>query len=88
MKTAHAAELKELKQSLADLRRMLPAQRDRLESLYLAGQKWPYAAWREHNLDHPLVGTLARRLIWKFSRGDQAASGIWRCGSGARSAPR
>ncbi|MBL8057102.1 MAG: DUF4132 domain-containing protein [Anaerolineales bacterium] len=80
VKTAHAAELKELKQSLADLRRMLPAQRDRLESLYLAGQKWPYAAWREHYLDHPLVGTLARRLIWKFSRGDQAASGIWRAG--------
>ncbi len=33
--------------------------------------------WRERYLDHPLVGTLARRLIWSFRRGRNRASAIW-----------
>lgn len=77
IKAEHAEELKELKQAVQDIRRMLPAQRDRLEHLYLEQQQWTFAAWRARYLDHPLVGTLARRLIWKFSRGDRAASGLW-----------
>ena len=43
---------------------MLTAQRDRLDRLFLADRAWPYTAWRERYLDHPLVGTIARRLIW------------------------
>ncbi len=77
VKRDHAGTQKELAQSLKDLRALLPAQRDRLDRLFLAQKKWDLAVWRQRYLDHPLVGTLARRLIWKFSRGDRAASGIW-----------
>jgi hypothetical protein len=60
----HKEQLKELQQSQKDIEAMLPAQRDRIDSLFLAERAWPYAVWRERYLDHPLVGTIARRLIW------------------------
>ncbi len=71
------AELKELRRAARDLKKMLPAQRDRIDNLYLRQKTWDYAAWRERYLDHPLVGTLARRLIWQFGEGEQASAGIW-----------
>lgn len=60
----HADELKELKASLKDLDQMLSAQAERLDRQFLAQRVWRFGAWRERYLDHPLVGTLARRLIW------------------------
>jgi hypothetical protein len=57
-------ELKELQQSLKDIQAMLPAQRDRIDAMFLQQKTWPIAGWRERYLDHPLVGTIARRLIW------------------------
>ncbi len=77
VKREHADELKALNQSIKDIRSMLPAQRDRLDRLYLEPRQWRLRSWRERYLGHPLLGVLARRLIWKFTRGDQAASGIW-----------
>lgn len=76
LKQQFPEEVKELAQAAKDIQAMLPAQRDRIESLYLEQKRWPLETWRERYLDHPLLGTLARRLIWKFSRGDQAASGL------------
>jgi hypothetical protein len=60
----HAEELKELKAAVKDVDRMLSAQSERLDRQFLADRTWPYATWRERYLDHPLVGTLARRLLW------------------------
>ncbi len=71
------AEIEALNQSVKDIRKMLPAQRDRIDNLFLQERRWKLADWRERYLDHPLVGSIARRLVWKFSRGDWAASGIW-----------
>ncbi|MGI5457287.1 DUF4132 domain-containing protein [Streptomyces sp. CA-249302] len=64
VKRDHADELKELKAAAKDIDKMLSAQSERLDRQFLARRTWPYAAWRERYLDHPLVGTLARRLLW------------------------
>ncbi|WP_055713304.1 DUF4132 domain-containing protein [Streptomyces torulosus] len=64
VRTAHADELKELKASVKDIDKMLTAQSERLDRQFLARRTWEYDAWRERYLDHPLVGTLARRLLW------------------------
>jgi len=77
VKENYSEELKEITQAVKDIRRMLPAQRDRLDSLHLLQKKWRYDAWLRRYLDHPLVGTIARRLIWTFRNGDRAASAIW-----------
>jgi hypothetical protein len=64
VRTDHAEELTELKASVKDLDRMLSAQADRLDRQFLAQRVWAFGTWRERYLDHPLLGTLARRLIW------------------------
>jgi hypothetical protein len=78
VKEAHAAELAELKAAARDVQAMLPAQRERLERLYLEGRPVRYADWRARYLDHPLVGQLARRLIWTVGG---SGSALWADGA-------
>jgi len=61
---AATAEFKRLKATAKSIAQALPVHRQRVESLYLTQRAWPLPIWRERFLDHPLVGTLARRLIW------------------------
>lgn len=77
IKEKYPEELKDISQVVKDIRKMLPAQRDRIDNLYLLQKKWPLGAWQTRYLNHSLVGTIARRLIWKFSKGNQTATGIW-----------
>ncbi|MEU4680032.1 DUF4132 domain-containing protein [Micromonospora sp. NPDC023737] len=60
----HPEQLRELKATAKDVEKMLAAQAERLDRQFLAQRRWRYAAWRARYLDHPLVGTLGRRLIW------------------------
>lgn len=60
----HAEELTRLRATVKDIDKALSAQSERLDRQFLQRRVWPYAAWRERYLDHPLVGTLARRLLW------------------------
>lgn len=76
-KEQYGDEIKEFLQEVADLKKMLPIQRDRIEQSYLSQRSWHVAAWRERYLEHPLLGSLARRLIWHFAQGVQQANGIW-----------
>ena len=73
----HADELKALKQQLKDIQKMLPAQKARIESQYLKEAVWQFPSWLERYHNHPLVGTIARRLIWQFKTGETTVSGIW-----------
>lgn len=69
VKREHPQRLKELRNTVRDLSAHLLAQRDRIERLYVASSElrtWTLPVWRERYLDHPLVGALARRLIWRF----------------------
>ena len=77
VKEAFAADLKSFKQSEKEIAKLLPAQRDRLEQLFLLERSWSFPEFRSRYLDHPLVGILARRLIWRYSDGANACDGIW-----------
>jgi hypothetical protein len=77
VKEHNAEDLKEIKAAATDLRKMLPAQRDRIENLYLEQKSWTYQTWRQRYLDHPVVGTLARRLIWKFTNDERTGAGVF-----------
>lgn len=72
-----ADEVKELMAAKKDIEKMLPAQAERLDGLYLQRKSWPFAVWRERYLDHPLVGALARRLIWKFTSQGGSTAAVW-----------
>lgn len=76
-----AEDVKELKQATADIDKMIPAQVARIEHTYLQQKKWDYAIWQQRYLDHPLVGTIARRLIWNFEEtGKPSVSAIFHNG--------
>ena len=77
VRAAHPDAVKELKASMAEMEKMLAAQRDRLEALPMAGRVLPFGAWRERYLDHPLLAALCRRLVWRFDTEGGAASGAW-----------
>ena len=66
VKQDHKDDLKEIQQAVKDIQAMLPAQRDRLDGMFLLQKSWPFEGWRERYLDHPLIGTIARRLIWRI----------------------
>ncbi len=80
VRAEHPAEYKELQASLKDINAMLPAQRERIDALFLAQRSWPIATWRERYLDHPLIGAIARRLIWSFTAKGKTIDGIWHDG--------
>jgi hypothetical protein len=73
-----AAAFKEIQQQSKDLAKMLPALRDRIERLPMSRRELPTSAWRARYLDHPVVATIARRLIWTFGAGEKSdISGAW-----------
>ncbi len=77
LKEKFGDELRSLKQAEKEIRQLLPAQRDRLEQLLLQHKSWSMTELRSRFLDHPLVGVVARRLIWRFTDGSRRASGVW-----------
>lgn len=63
---SHSDQLKETKLLLRDVKKTYRAQVLRLEKLMCEGRDLPYEIWQEHYFDHPIVGVLARRLLWRF----------------------
>lgn len=63
-RTEYKAELKELKADAAQIAKTLSAHSERLDRQFLARRSWRYTDWRARLADHPLLGTLVRRLIW------------------------
>ncbi|HAB16758.1 MAG TPA: hypothetical protein DCE44_09945, partial [Verrucomicrobiales bacterium] len=77
-----AAEVKALKNLAGDIGKMLAAQRERVERLFRTNRTWKLATWRERYLNHPLVGVIARRLIWEFTTDEKTTTGMSRPHSG------
>jgi hypothetical protein len=84
VRVSHPEELARLEVRVKELEALLHAQRDRLEALMSSPRRWSLEKWRARYLDHPLVGLLARRLVWQFERADGTSrSGMWDEGRGA-----
>lgn len=81
VKNDFAEDWKAMKAAADEIGKMLPVQRDRLERFFLAERRWDFATWRARYLDHPLVGYLARRLIWLFESADRSGLAIWHTGA-------
>lgn len=64
VKRAFAAEVKALKTAEEEVKQALSAQAARFDGFLLEERTWPLAVWRERYLSHPVLGNLARRLIW------------------------
>ena len=67
VKQDHPAALAELRRTVKEIGQVLPAQRLRLENLMIGGRELTVERWRTRYLEHPLIGDMARRLIWSVS---------------------
>ncbi|GAA5495743.1 hypothetical protein Rhal01_01922 [Rubritalea halochordaticola] len=77
IKESFAEEIKELKAKTKDIQKMLPVQQERIDNLYLLKRTWSPAVWRERYMEHPVIGWVARRLIWCVKDEGEVKSVIW-----------
>jgi hypothetical protein len=80
VREGYATELNRIKKTVKDIAGMLAAQRVRLERLLESDRQIPLEAWRQRYLEHPLVGQMSRRLIWRFSQDQRTVLGAVRDG--------
>jgi len=64
VKREFAAEVKALKAAEEEIKQALSAQAARFDGFLIEERAWPLAVWRERYLSHPVLGNLARRLVW------------------------
>lgn len=77
VKDGFAEDWKELKRTIQDIEKMLPAQRDRVERLLVQEREWEYEKWLQRYHNHPLISGLSRRLIWRFSEAGKSTLAAW-----------
>ncbi|MEU5987755.1 DUF4132 domain-containing protein [Spirillospora sp. NPDC047418] len=73
LKVPFAAEIRELKSLVKQVRATLAAERTRVEALMAVERAWPFAEWCRYYRDHPVTGVVACGLVWEFEGPD----GIW-----------
>ncbi|MDC8005143.1 DUF4132 domain-containing protein [Aureisphaera galaxeae] len=78
--TKHTQLLKKAKADVAQIKKYLTAQRDRIDRLYLDDRTWSYEDFSKHYLDHGLVGFISKRLIWEFGDKDKTTSALYENG--------
>jgi hypothetical protein len=78
LKNSHSAELQSLRRTQKELQALLGAQRQRFESiLRLPDRRWSFAEWRARFVNHPVLSSFARRLIWTFTTDGASVSAIF-----------
>ncbi len=79
VKKEHGPELKAFKSDIDAAGKMLTAQKSRFDGFYLPERVWTYSDWQSRFCMHPILGAVARRLIWHFSEpnGERKTQGIW-----------
>jgi hypothetical protein len=81
VKKDHSGKLKELQNSVKAIGLMLSTQRQRVDGLYLNRKSWRFDAWCQRYRDHPLIGAISRKLIWRFTTDGKTRDGVWQSGA-------
>lgn len=66
----YPADVRRLKESAKDLKKALSMERARIEDLFVEQREWDLPTWRARYIEHPMTGSLGRRLIWRMSDPD------------------
>lgn len=69
----HGEQLKKLKQEAKELAEIFSGQAARIERHYLGDRRLRLGDLRQRYLEHPLVGAVARRLLWTVEGGRELA---------------
>lgn len=66
VKREHPDELKDLQRSAKAVETTLSTSIARFEAARLSQRSWNVGHWKSRYLNHPVVGTIVRRLIWQI----------------------
>lgn len=77
VKVKHPEPVKRIKALAKDLQQASRAHCQRLEGLYFVENDLSYDEWEKKYLNHKLIGTLARSLIWRFNVGNKSVDGVF-----------
>jgi Domain of unknown function (DUF4132) len=72
----HKQTLKQAKEAVAQIKKYLTAQRDRIDRLYLYERVWAYDKFEKFYLNHGLVSFIAKKLIWSFKKDGKEETGF------------
>lgn len=69
-----------LKAEIAVLKKVLTAQRDRIDQMFAEDLTWPLDEVESYYVGHGLVGVIARALIWQLVTDGITTASLWRDG--------
>ncbi|WP_416469279.1 DUF4132 domain-containing protein [Saccharophagus degradans] len=78
IKSSYVDEIKSFKKLQKAIESSLSGWRARIESYFLKDREWSFQQWKERFIDNPLLGAIARDLIWVCSQENQQISCMWR----------
>jgi hypothetical protein len=81
VKREHADELKDLQRAVKEAETTLASVAARFEAAPLAQRSWSIDHWKSRYLEHPIAGTMVRRLLWELSGSASRRVAAWE-GSG------
>ena len=67
-------KLKKLKASISKIKKYYSAQKDRIDRLYLDDKVWKISNLEKNYINHGLVSSIARKLIWEIKINDKWTS--------------
>lgn len=73
----HSQTLKKAKSEVAQIKKYLTAQRDRIDRTYLDNRIWSYENFSKHYLNHGLVSFIAKKLLWQFKKGENFVTALY-----------
>tara|TARA_R110002050_G_scaffold100607_1_gene208343 strand:- start:36244 stop:38856 length:2613 start_codon:yes stop_codon:yes gene_type:complete len=73
----HKQTLKKAKETVAQIKKYLTAQRDRIDRLYLYNRVWTYDNFLKYYINHGLVNFIAKDLIWNFKSDKKEVAATW-----------
>jgi Domain of unknown function (DUF4132) len=73
----HDSEVHALKSAVKEVKSTLATGRERLESSPVEQRTWTIDAWRASYFDHPVLGVIGRRVLWKFQQDGEATIGVF-----------
>lgn len=77
IKNDHKEELNDIKKVIKEIESILPAQKDRIEKLYMKSRTWNFNEWVESYISHPLISVISKKLIWHFSDTEKSIQGFY-----------
>jgi hypothetical protein len=77
VKNNYKEDLKALQLEFKELQQTLQTQFNRLENAYLELRQWTLNEFEQRFLQHPVLRSVAARLIWQMEAGPQQTSLIW-----------